>query len=169
MKPRQRIFVAFVCGLVFALGLGVSGMTLPSKGLGFLDVTGPWDPSLACVMGGAVLLGLVATPWVLRRGAPLFDTEFHLPRWTRVDGRLVAGSVIFGLGWGLGGYCPGPAVVSLATGSLSTGAFVLAMTFGMLAVDLAALPRRYPAGVLQGTAPEGATDLQSSVECSLRG
>ena len=154
MKPRQRILVAFASGLVFALGLGVSGMTLPSKVLGFLDVTGPWDPSLACVMGGAVLLGLVLTPWIFHRGVPLLDTRFHLPRWTRVDGRLVTGSVIFGLGWGLGGYCPGPAVVSLATGSRSIMAFVFSMTFGMLAVDLAALPKRYPARILQETAPE---------------
>ncbi|MBU6280834.1 YeeE/YedE family protein [bacterium] len=124
---------AFACGFVFAIGLGLAGMTRPSKVVGFLDVTGNWDPTLAFVMGGAVLVGLVAVPVVLRRGRPLFEGTFSLPSRKDVDLPLVAGSAIFGVGWGLAGWCPGPAIVSLATLSPTLLTFLVAMALGLLA------------------------------------
>lgn len=124
---------AFLCGLVFAVGLGLAGMTRPARVVGFLDVTGRWDPTLAFVMGGAVLVGLVAMPAVLRRGRPLFGDRFSLPTRSDVDLPLVVGSAIFGVGWGLAGWCPGPAIVSLATLSPPLLLFVAAMVAGLVA------------------------------------
>jgi uncharacterized membrane protein YedE/YeeE len=124
---------ALASGLLFGLGLGVSGMTLPSKVIGFLDVTGDWDPSLALVMMGALAVHFVLFRLVRRRPSPIFDTKFHVPTRTDLDGRLVAGAALFGVGWGLGGYCPGPGLVSAATGSVPALTFVLAMSLGMLA------------------------------------
>jgi hypothetical protein len=129
---NARRLVAFVCGLVFAAGLGLSGMARPSKVLGFLDVAGDWDPSLALVMGGALGVAFVAFPLVLRRARPAFDARFHLAAKHPVDARLVVGAALFGVGWGLGGYCPGPAIVALATGARPTIAFVLSMAAGMV-------------------------------------
>jgi uncharacterized membrane protein YedE/YeeE len=127
----RRRLAAFVCGLVFAVGLGLSGMTQPSKVTGFLDVAGAWDPSLICVMGAALGVGLVLFPRILRRPRPLFDDAFHLPTKKAVDGRLLAGAAIFGVGWGLSGYCPGPALVTAAAGAGSALVFALAMAAGM--------------------------------------
>lgn len=127
----MRGFVAFASGLLFALGLGVGGMTKPAKVIGFLDVAGDWDPSLAFVMGGALLVyGLVAR-LALARPHPLFDDRFHVPTRRDIDRRLVLGAVLFGAGWGLAGYCPGPALVSLASGRGAVVAFVAAMLAGM--------------------------------------
>jgi uncharacterized protein len=140
--------VAYVAGLLFAVGLGISGMTHPAKVLGFLDFTGDWDPSLALVMGGGVLVNLVFFQLALRRGAPLLATSFSLPPRTRVDGALVGGSVLFGIGWGLGGFCPGPAIVSAVTGAAPVVAFVVAMLASMALFDFS-LGRR-----LAGAAPE---------------
>jgi uncharacterized membrane protein YedE/YeeE len=122
---------ALVAGIVFALGLGLSGMTQPSKVLGFLDVAGPWDPSLMFVMAGAVLFGLVVFPPILRRSHPLFEGSFHLPTRKTIDARLIVGAAVFGVGWGLSGYCPGPAVVSVVTGAPATLVFVASMLVGM--------------------------------------
>jgi len=122
---------AFGSGLVFSIGLALSGMSVPTKVLGFLDVTGRWDPSLAFVMGGAVLFGLAVVPRVLRRARPVLDARFHLPATSAVDARLVTGSVLFGLGWGLAGYCPAPAIASIGAGSASAVLFVGAMVAGM--------------------------------------
>jgi uncharacterized membrane protein YedE/YeeE len=125
---------AFVCGLVFALGLAVSGMTHPSKVVAFLDVTGAWDPSLALVMIGAlgVHVGFVAL--ARRRGAPVMAGRFDWPEATRIDGTLVGGAAIFGVGWGLSGFCPGPAIVSLAALAPKTLAFFAAMGVGLVVV-----------------------------------
>ncbi|MFM8409548.1 MAG: DUF6691 family protein [Alphaproteobacteria bacterium] len=123
---------SFTCGLVFAIGLGLAGMTRPARVLGFLDVTGRWDPTLAFVMGGAVLVGLAAMPPVLRRGRPLFAEAFSLPTRSDVDLPLVVGSAIFGAGWGLAGWCPGPAIVSLATASPTLLLFLVAMVAGLV-------------------------------------
>ena len=123
---------ALVSGLLFGLGLGVSGMTLPSKVIGFLDVTGAWDASLAFVMIGAIAVHAVLFRVVTRRVSPLFDAEFHIPSRRDVDGPLVLGAALFGVGWGLGGYCPGPGLVSAATGSVPALIFVVAMIIGML-------------------------------------
>jgi uncharacterized protein len=123
---------AFACGVVFALGLGLSGMTQPSKVIAFLDVTGAWDPTLALVMGGAVLVGWLSFPAILRRSKPLLDDRFALPKRTAIDARLLIGAALFGVGWGLSGYCPGPALVSLVTLSPAVLIFVGSMGIGLL-------------------------------------
>jgi uncharacterized membrane protein YedE/YeeE len=123
---------AFAAGALFAVGLAISGMTNPSKVVGFLDVGGAWDPSLAFVMAGAVGMYAVAQGLVRRRGAPIFDVGFHLPTRKDVDLRLVAGAAVFGIGWGLGGYCPGPGIVSAGAGQCAATVFVGGMTIGIL-------------------------------------
>lgn len=133
---RRALWASAGAGLLFALGLGLSGMTDPARVLGFLDVTGEWDPRLAGVMGGAVLLGVGSFGWVLRRPRPLLDDRFHLPTRHAVDARLVAGAALFGAGWALAGYCPGPAVVSLASASTDSWIFVASMLAGIAFVRL---------------------------------
>ena len=122
---------SFVCGLVFAFGLGIGGMTQPAKVLGFLDVFGTWDPSLAFVMGGAVATHATLRRLVLRRAAPVFETRFSLPALTAVDARLLAGAALFGVGWGIAGFCPGPAVVATGAGARNAIVFTVAMLAGM--------------------------------------
>jgi uncharacterized membrane protein YedE/YeeE len=131
----KRLAVAFASGLLFAIGLGVSGMTHPGKVLGFLDFAGDWDPSLAMVMGGGVLVNLVFFQLALRRGAPLLAPAFSLPPQSRIDAALVGGSALFGVGWGLGGFCPGPAIVSAVAGAAPVVAFVVAMLASMAIFD----------------------------------
>jgi uncharacterized membrane protein YedE/YeeE len=130
MKPN---LVAFGTGALFAVGLAISGMTKPSKVTGFLDLAGTWDASLAFVMVGAIAVHFVAYRIVKRRKSPLFDTKFHLPTRKDIDVRLVVGAGLFGIGWGLGGFCPGPGLVTAASGSLGALVFVGGMTIGMLA------------------------------------
>jgi uncharacterized membrane protein YedE/YeeE len=134
MKPggsketlAAKRIVPFASGVLFAVGLAVSGMTHPSKVLAFLDVAGDWDPSLALVIAGGVIVNAVFFRLALRRGAPLLASAFSLPVKRAVDGRLVLGAALFGVGWGIGGFCPGPAVVSLVTGGAPVVAFVAAM------------------------------------------
>ncbi len=134
---RRARLVAFVSGLVFGIGLLVSGMTKPSKVLAFLDVGGDWDPSLAFVMGGAVAVHALFARLALRPGArPAHAPPLDLPRARDLDAPLLAGAAIFGVGWGIGGYCPGPALVSLVSLSSASFAFVTAMAVGMLVVRL---------------------------------
>lgn len=131
---RLQSAVAFVTGLIFALGLGISGMTLPEKVIGFLDVTGAWDESLAFVMGGAVVVYGVAYQIVKRMERPRYAATFQLPTSRKIDWRLLVGAMIFGAGWGLGGFCPGPALVSLPAGLAGTWdivLFVISMFAGM--------------------------------------
>jgi uncharacterized membrane protein YedE/YeeE len=118
--------------MLFGAGLTLSGMSDPLKVLGFLDVSGDWIPDLALVMGGALLLSAAATPWILKRPAPRFASQFHVPTIRSIDQRLAIGAILFGVGWGLSGYCPGPAIVSLLYGYQSTMIFCLAMVAGML-------------------------------------
>jgi uncharacterized membrane protein YedE/YeeE len=132
----KRLVVAYFCGVLFALGLGISGMTHPSKVLAFLDVAGAWDPSLAFVMGGGVLVNFVFFRMARRRGAPLLASSFSLPAKSAVDASLVCGAGVFGVGWGLGGFCPGPAVVSVVTCGAPVVAFVVAMLVGMSVFDV---------------------------------
>ncbi len=127
----KRSLLAFVVGLVFAAGLALGGMTDPLKVIGFLDVTGAWDPSLAFVMGGAILVYAPVHALVRGRKRPLWDLTFHLPARNDIDARLLVGAGLFGAGWGLGGYCPGPALVSAATFAPATLVFVAAMLAGM--------------------------------------
>jgi uncharacterized protein len=130
-------FMAFASGLVFGLGLILSGMTDPGKVLGFLDVAGSWDPSLAFVMGGAVLVAFFAFALAGRRGKTFLGGALHLPQARDIDNRLVAGSLVFGVGWGLAGFCPGPALVSFASGADKAAVFVAAMLSGMAIYALA--------------------------------
>jgi uncharacterized membrane protein YedE/YeeE len=123
---------AFAAGLVFGIGLIVSGMTDPGKVLGFLDVAGAWDPSLAFVMAGAIIVGFFAFRFAGRRGKTFLGGALHVPTRRDFDWRLVTGSVIFGAGWGLAGYCPGPALVSFGSGSGQAAVFVASLLFGML-------------------------------------
>lgn len=127
----SRFLVAFLCGLLFGAGLVIAQMTNPAKIIGFLDLTGQWDPSLALVMLAATVVFGGVYRLALRRGAPLFDVRFFLPEKTTVDKGLVAGSLIFGLGWGLAGFCPGPAIVSSGYGEPRVWAFVAAMLGGI--------------------------------------
>lgn len=124
--------LAMASGLLFGVGLGVSGMTLPSKVVGFLDFTGAWDASLAFVMIGAIAVHALMYRLIRRREAPLFDLRFHVPTRKDLDLRLLVGAALFGVGWGLGGFCPGPALVSLVSGGSAVVAFVAAMLGGML-------------------------------------
>lgn len=128
----MKVFGAsFASGVLFAIGLGVSGMTKPAKVAGFLDLFGAWDASLALVMAGAVGVYFVLYRAITKRTSPLLDTRFSLPTRNDLDARLIAGSALFGIGWGLGGYCPGPGLVSAASGALPAVAFVLSMMVGM--------------------------------------
>ena len=137
----MRNLIAGISGLVFGLGLILSGMTDPHKVLGFLDITGLWDPSLAFVMGGAVLVAALAFAVAGRRGALA-----RLP--VAVDRRLLLGAMLFGIGWGLAGYCPGPAIVLLGSGSSDGAIFAIGMVGGMGLFSL--LDRRIKSGTSQG-------------------
>jgi uncharacterized membrane protein YedE/YeeE len=123
---------SWLARLLFGVGLAVAGMTLPPNVQAFLDVFGDWNPSLALVMIGAIGVHFVAFRLIMRRRAPLFDARFHLPTRKDLDWRLLSGAALFGAGWGLGGFCPGPALTSVAAGSFSAIVFVAAMTAGML-------------------------------------
>jgi uncharacterized membrane protein YedE/YeeE len=123
---------AFLAGLVFGAGLLVSGMTDPGKVKGFLDVAGSWDPSLAFVMAGAILVAFFAFRLAGRRGRTFLGGALHLPNRRDIDLRLVAGSIVFGIGWGMAGFCPGPALASFASGVDQAAVFVIAMLGGML-------------------------------------
>jgi len=125
------LVIAFGAGLVFGLGLLISGMADPAKVLGFLDIAGPWDPSLALVMGGAVGVAMVAFALARRRGTTLRGTPLQWPTARGVDARLVGGGVLFGIGWGLAGLCPGPALVLLGMGAPDAWLFAAAMLAGM--------------------------------------
>lgn len=122
---------AWLAGLVFGIGLIVSGMANPAKVLGFLDLAGAWDPSLAFVMGGAVAVGMIAFFVARRRTVTLLGAEVRLPVARDIDRRLVLGSLVFGVGWGIAGFCPGPGLVALGTGSAKALIFVAAMLAGM--------------------------------------
>ncbi|MGL4396761.1 MAG: DUF6691 family protein [Hyphomicrobium sp.] len=127
----MTIVSTFVSALMFGLGLIVSGLIDPAKVLNFLDVAGTWDPSLAFTMAAAVLTTAIGYRFAFSRRAPLFAASFHVPTASDIDTRIVAGPAVFGIGWGLAGYCPGPAVSALALGSTSTLIFVAAMVAGM--------------------------------------
>lgn len=130
------VLSSFLCGLVFGLGLLISGMTQPTKVLGFLDVLGRWDPTLAFVMAGALATSAAGYAFARRQGRPVFAAEHLWPTRTDIDQPLVLGSVLFGIGWGLVGLCPGPALENLASLSPSVVVFVLAMIAGMAVQDI---------------------------------
>jgi uncharacterized membrane protein YedE/YeeE len=138
----MRILAGLCSGLLFGAGLALSGMINPAKVLNFLDLAGRWDPSLAFVMAGAVAVASVGFRLVLGRGRPLFDTAFHLPTKADIDGPLLLGAAVFGIGWGLIGLCPGPAVASLLLGSSGVLVFVPAMLVGLMAARMLARSTR---------------------------
>lgn len=137
--------VLFLSGLIFAIGLALSGMTQPHKVVGFLDFAGTWMPDLAFVMGGAVITNFIALRLTLRRNAPVFAPSFGIPTRTDLSPRLIGGSALFGVGWGLGGFCPGPGIVSLPSGATSAIVFVAAMLAGMVLFDVIDQARQRPA------------------------
>ena len=127
---------SFICGILFSIGLGISGMPQPQKVIGFLDVFGEWDLSLVFVMFGAVLSYLILQLWIQRNfSIPVLGGSFQITTRKDLDRSLIIGGLLFGSGWGLGGYCPGPAITSLGSGSLNALLFVVAMGVGMLVAD----------------------------------
>lgn len=149
----MQAVISLVCGVVFGAGLAISGMTNPAKVLNFLDVTGAWDPTLACVMGGALAVSALGYAVAGRRARPWLAGAFALPTRSDLDPQLVAGAVLFGVGWGLVGLCPGPAVASLVRGSPQVLLFALAMLAG---VALHRVPaRRAERAAARAAAPAG--------------
>ncbi|WP_439587129.1 DUF6691 family protein [Hydrogenophaga sp.] len=132
----QRI-IEFVVGLLFGVGLLLSGMTDPGKVLGFLDLFGAWDPSLAFVMAGAIAVGFFAFALARKRTTSFLGGAMHMPKSNHIDRRLVLGSLVFGAGWGLAGFCPGPGIVSMASGEMKAAVFVAAMVAGMVIFEVA--------------------------------
>ncbi len=134
-SARGLAFTGLASGLLFGFGLALSGMTRTERVRGFLDFAGAWDPTLLFVMGGAVTVNALVWRAIARRGAPLLDARFHLTTLREIDARLLVGSAVFGVGWGVGGFCPGPAVVSIVTGAPAALAFVAAMFLGFALTD----------------------------------
>jgi uncharacterized protein len=128
----MRLVTFYLIGLVFGTGIAISGMANPAKVLNFFDVAGTWDPSLIFVMGGALAVTFVGYRVVLERSRPLFDSHFHLPGSKTLDLRLIGGSAVFGIGWGIAGFCPGGALPALGTGRGEVILFVAAMLAGIL-------------------------------------
>ena len=135
---RMRNAAAFGTGALFAVGLAISGMTKPSKVAGFLDIAGAWDASLAFVRVGAIAVHFALYRIISRRSSPLFDAKFHLPTRKDIDTRIVLGAALFGVGWGLGGFCPGPGLVAAGAGSPNALVFVAGMTIGMVIENVVA-------------------------------
>jgi len=124
------LFTAFISGLLLSIGIALSGMIDPAKVLGFLNVLGNWDPSLALVMVGALVVYTLGFRLTQHKSTPMFTAKFYLPAHTKIDRPLLLGATLFGIGWGLVGYCPGPAIAAISTGSIGTLGFVLAMISG---------------------------------------
>lgn len=136
----MRNILTLFSGLLFGTGLILSGMANPAKVQNFLDLFGSWDPSLAFVMGGAIMVTMPGFWLAQKRATPFFSDMFHMPTRTDFDARLIAGAATFGVGWGLGGFCPGPALTSLALGSTGTLIFIATMLLGMIAAKYVASP-----------------------------
>lgn len=130
-QTLAQVVLSFGCGILFAVGLIVSQMVNPAKVINFLDVAGNWDATLAFVMGGAVLVTFPLFKWVLKRPHPLFDIKFYVPNRRDIDSRLVVGAILFGVGWGMAGLCPGPALTALASGLMPVLGFVASMFAGV--------------------------------------
>jgi len=135
MRKHFSLISQYLIGVMFGFGLIISGMTNPQKILNFLDITGSWDPSLIFVMGGAVLVGLGGFYLVTKRSEAFFGGALHIPKRRDITMPLIIGSVMFGVGWGIAGFCPGPAIVSLGSGQIKALVFVLAMLAGMAICD----------------------------------
>lgn len=140
-RSAPQMLAALVSGAVFGLGLALSGMLDPARVQGFLDITGAWDPSLAFVLGGAVGVMFLGLRLIARFKRPAFDDRFHLPENRVIDRRLVLGSALFGIGWGIGGFCPGPGIAGLSLGRIEPLLFVVFMLAGMILHDQVFLRR----------------------------
>ncbi len=146
----MRLISTYLIGLIFGVGISISGMANPAKVLNFFDFAGTWDPSLMFVMGGAVVVAFIGYRIVLRRPAPIIDTTFHLPDNPRIDARLLGGAAVFGVGWGIAGFCPGGALPALGTGRTEVIAFVAALIVGVfIAKGLMALSHARAARLLR--------------------
>ena len=146
----RKILIAAIIGLIFGAGIAVSGMANPAKVLNFFDFYGTWDPSLAFVMGGALVVTALGYRFVLKRPAPMLDSRFHLPTGKKIDTPLIAGSALFGIGWGVTGFCPGGAIPALGLGEPDALIFVAAMTAGIFAT------RQIRIGLAARTSPQNA-------------
>lgn len=142
----MTLLISLLTGLVFGIGLIISGMANPAKVLAFLDLAGPWDPSLAFVMIGAIAVGMVAFGLARQRRVSLLGAEMQLPSARHIDRRLVGGSLLFGVGWGIAGFCPGPALVALGAGESKAVLFVIAMIAGMAIFEFIERQRRLAVG-----------------------
>ena len=131
----MKMLMGYVAGLLFGLGLAISGMTDPARVLGFLDIAGAWDPTLMFVLGGAVVTSFVGYRLVFKQSAPLFGERFQLPTRQDLDSKLLGGAALFGIGWGLSGYCPGPAIASIGGISLPLAAMLVTMVVGWFAAQ----------------------------------
>lgn len=127
----MRYFTVILCGLLFGAGLAISDMTNPARVLAFLDLAGAWDPSALFVFAGALPVSAAAYLLARRRSAPVFDDRFHVPTVTVIDRKLIAGAVLFGIGWGIAGFCPGPALTAMISGQSGVFLFLAAMLGGM--------------------------------------
>ncbi|MEO9573596.1 MAG: DUF6691 family protein [Tateyamaria sp.] len=143
----MKLVFALLSGIVFGTGIAISGMMDPAKVLNFFDLAGSWDPSLAFVMGGALVMTFVGYRLVWRRGSPLFAGQFQVPTGNAIDMKLVGGSALFGIGWGIAGFCPGAAIPALGTGRWEVALFLIAVVFGFYLRRL--LTRRTPIGAMQ--------------------
>ncbi|MDR5899566.1 YeeE/YedE family protein [Halomonas vilamensis] len=126
----MKMVMGYIAGLLFGLGLAVSGMTDPARVIGFLDISGAWDPTLMFVLGGAVVTSFIGYRLVFKRAGPLFGERFQLPTKQDVDAKLLGGAALFGIGWGLSGYCPGPAIASVGGLTIPLAAMLIAMVVG---------------------------------------
>jgi hypothetical protein len=127
----MRILSAFIVGLIFGVGIAISGMINPAKVLNFFDIAGTWDPSLIFVMGGALVTTFIGYRLVLRRDKPVIEEKFQLPTASAIDARLIGGSAVFGIGWGIAGFCPGAAIPALGSGKIEVAGFVAALLAGL--------------------------------------
>lgn len=127
----MRFISAFAVGLIFGVGIAISGMINPAKVLNFFDIAGTWDPSLIFVMGGALVTTFIGYRFVLRRGKPVIEERFQLPTARDIDARLIGGAAVFGIGWGIAGFCPGAAVPALGSGKIEVVGFVAALLAGL--------------------------------------
>lgn len=129
----MRLITSYLIGLIFGVGISISGMANPAKVLNFFDIAGAWDPSLAFVMGGALIVAFLGYRFVLKRSTPFLGDTFHLPTRRDLDVPLIGGSAVFGIGWGIAGFCPGGALPALGTGKLDVFLFVAALLAGIFA------------------------------------